>query len=89
MRSRLRWISMPEGHPQVDISNDIYIQAKRIALTAGTTPAELYLCRKFGKTRQDNDGLLPSFYKKLDADTNRDDIKLGKCMHCIFRKSCT
>ena len=89
MRSRLRWVSMPEGHPQVEIPDDIYIQAKRTALTAGITPAELYLCRKFNKTRSDNSGLLASFYKRLEADSNRDDIKLGKCMHCIFRKSCT
>jgi len=80
------------NNPNIDTSvipDDIYLQAKRTVISVGVTCAAAYLRRKLGEKKLTTQQVSDAFCFRLMNDTNRDDVKLGKCLHCIFRHHCS
>lgn len=67
------------------IKEDVFLHAKRLALTAGSTTALAYLRMKGLPDTSDTDD---EFLMRLAQSCNRDDLKMSKCAHCAFRKKC-
>ena len=88
MQPLLTWLSVPDSYNNKTIPDNIYLQAKRILFTGGATSASNYICRLCGELPEEKVDFVRSFYMRLSNDNNRDDIKLGKCLHCIFRNGC-
>lgn len=65
-------------------SEDIKLHAKRLAMSAGGNVAAMYLQTK-GMTESEAQTFLLNVTM---AGGNRDDIKMSKCLHCVFRRCC-
>lgn len=77
------WIETPVG----SIDRELYIYMKRLYLTAGRQATRAFSEGK-AYTPVGEETLMDAFLLEFSQDDRRDDVHLGKCMHCMFNKRC-
>lgn len=70
-----------------NIPDDLYLHLKRLYLTAGKD--SMRACAK-GKPYEpvERETMEEAFLSRFSQDSRRDDLNLGKCMHCLLNRKC-
>lgn len=70
------------------LTDEQYLFVKRETISGGMAACALALAKVLGKKRDYIGNAREGFLWRLCNDDRRDDVHLGKCMHCMFNRHC-